>query len=181
MNWTVESLVRGARVCRRIPYIGKSIVSAVKSRASLDLTLVLHEQVIHKMRTLSLAVKENEWMSGGQSAIETCTSIRELMGNLTELCPDELHCCLKGFRPNECTNQSDAVVTVARSEPFGNRLIDPRTFDSHLVEQNTVWSSLMGISDSNYTWKRLKCFHCGDLREHISDFKCTSSPSSLMM
>lgn len=108
------------------------------------------------MRDYSFAVKEEKWMDGGQNAIEMCSSMRELMGKLTELNPDEIHCCLKGFMPNNTTDLHDHVVTVARSEPFGNRPIDPKTFDSHLVEENTVWASLMGKSDGKYNWQRIK-------------------------
>jgi hypothetical protein len=168
----VSIIVWIVKVLRFVPK-GKEIVVAVKSRASLQLSLVLHEQAIHRMRNFSSAVANQCWFDGGQSAIEVCTAYRELMGNLLGLSPDQLHCCLKGFLPEKCTGAIDSVVTVARSEPLGNRPIDLNNYDAHPVSENTVWASLMGRNDGARRWRALKCFHCGDLYGHGNNFKCT--------
>lgn len=165
----ISIIVKVAKILRFLGFT--NIVSAVKKRASLDLTTVLHQEVIHKIRTLSPSLQSQDWHCSASIAIQFCSACRELMGNLTELTGDEIHCCLKVFRSGKCTDKEDAVVTLARSLPFDNRPLDQNVI--YTVRDNTVWCALFGEHDGHTKWPRFKCFACNDLQKHQSVFHCT--------
>jgi len=159
----VKQIVWLARLLRKFPK-GKKLVSSVKRRASLDLAQVLHNDVIHRMRQLSASMAENNLEVGSERAIEVCTACSKIMTNLLELSPHEVHCCMKVFTREQGTTSSGKVATLARSEPYDNRLVEANNTDEHPVDDgNTVWCALLGKSDGKHTWPRFKCFSCGDL------------------
>jgi len=84
------------------------------------------------------------------------------MGNLLELDPDMLHCCIKVVVQKD---QRDVVSTIGRSEPWDNRTGSAFYWpqDVFLVDENTVWASLFGRSDGKNHWERLNCFACNNL------------------
>jgi len=153
--------------------LGRKLISSVKSRASLDLTHVLHKEVAHKARVFSVAIQDSNWHLGGESAIELCTACRRIMGNLLELPEHEIHCCLKGFLSGEAEKGGYKVATVARSEPYDMRVPTPEQYDAHPVTKNSVWSAFLGENDGKFSWGGIRCFHCGDLYEQKDKFQCT--------
>lgn len=65
------------------------------------------------------------------------------------------------------------VATLARSEPFDNRVVDANNIDTHPVnDNNTVWCALLGRTDGRFSWPRFKCFSCNDLYSERS-FVCS--------
>src|SRR5206468_7133246 len=67
----------------------------------------------------------------------------------------------------------DTVRTVARSHSRGSRSRPIGQDDLHAVEQNTVWSSLLGRFDGHTAWQPLRAFSCNDLVKHGAVFACT--------
>ena len=153
----------------------RKAISAVKKHATFDLTAVLHQDAIHRMRQLSAAGVDRNRESGANAAIEVSTACCKVMGDLLELSPHEVHCCLKVFCPGSSyASKNDCVVTLARSEPFDERGVDEKENNKHLVESsNTVWSALLGKFDGKTSWPTFKCFSCGDLWTHEKIFECS--------
>jgi len=152
-----------ARLLRKIGL--RAPVRAVRTRATLGILGPLHVGVIHRMRNLALSIQD--WNDVppdlGFRAVDVCTSCANVMSDLLEIPEQEFHCCLKVFGPEMGT-----VATLARSVPF-----DERPSDEHGVQENTVWSALLGHDDGSNHWRPMNCFCCNDLWAHKPYFHCS--------
>ena len=73
-------------------------IRAVKHQVTHSLLQNLHENVIHRMRTLAIAM--DRWNPAASQTVaiashELATEFRKSMGGLIDLGDNELHCCLK--------------------------------------------------------------------------------------
>jgi hypothetical protein len=166
MSTGIKIAVFFAKVLRKIKL--QAFVRNIRARASLELFRILHENVIHTSRLLGESMKD--WnireKETTRLAQDVCTSSRKLMANLLELKPEFLHCCIKVLQASEANNipSKNEVITWIRSEPSDARPLDPKP---HIVEQNTVWSALLGCYDGAYNWKlSFKCFSSNNLSGH---------------
>ena len=64
------------------------------------------------------------------------------------------------------------MATWVRSEPLDDRPVETGEENAHEVEKNTVWSSLMGVSDGKMSWRPFPCFACNDLAAAGASFRC---------
>lgn len=103
-------------------------------------------------------------------ASRVASGCADLMRDYLELEKDHFHCCLKVLRPGENTM---LVSTWARSEnALGREDID----DVHPVNENSVWSALLGCNDGAYNWANPHlCFSCGNLQEEGDNFRNSRS------
>lgn len=171
---TVETVVSsGAWVAKKLRDIRlRNLVHALRSRAILGPLEFLHRKVIHEMRDLGINMEK--WTHDVKTttilAGNVCTSCRSLFKYFLELEEDELHCCLKIYRPG-FSEKDDRVETWIRSEPYDGRKNDDDS-QPYLVCNNSVWSALLGKYDGKFNWQEPQiCFSCGDLPKHNSEFQ----------
>jgi LmbE family N-acetylglucosaminyl deacetylase len=167
---SVGVFVRISRALRI--FKAERFVGEVRRRASLSYLTYLHEDVVHSMRKFALACEycgstdewdERSWEVFGPAARDFCTASRKLFCDLAELEDNEIHCCVK------LIVKSESVVTWARSQPADIR---DETI-AHPINQNSVWSALLGRNDGRRTWPLFNCFSSADLVKHISQFSNT--------
>lgn len=163
-------LVWSARAARVLGL--RRLVRAVRSRSTWGILNPLHHDVILKMRTFATLLEpwDRHPNPATPYASEFCTAARKVVGDLLELDEGELHCCLKGIVQHQ---GSFFVETWARSEPTDTRPDILGELDQHAVDDNTVWSALLGRTDGHTNWKPLRAFACPDLANHADRFSCS--------
>lgn len=166
----VNLLVLVSRFLRTLN--AEQFLGSVRRRAALSYLTYLHEDVVHQMRKFALACEycgsteewnEDSWAIFGPAAADFCSACRKLFCDLTELEDNQIHCCLK------LIGNSESVVTWARSEPTDYR---DETL-SHLINQNTVWSALLGQNDGKRNWDLFNCFSSSNLVKYSEQYKNT--------
>lgn len=163
LSFGVRLAASVANILRRAKMQG--LVRNVRARSALHLFKKLHEQVIHSSRELGDGMKKWDICEKETTRLarDVCNASAELMSSLLELKPEFLHSCFKVLQ-QPATNGAICkaeVVTWIRSVPSDARPIEPNPY---IVEENSVWSALLGCNDGNYNWERqYKCFACNDL------------------
>lgn len=135
---------------------------------------LLHYDGIHPIRDFAVDFVSEHYDEAHSHdlANHLCTCARRTMGELLDLRPDSLHCCLK-FLIKGKTPDDDQVCTWGRSEPFDDRPHELGEVEAHLVKENTVWCALLGRRDPGTTWREFKFFACNDLHKYQnSGFHC---------
>jgi len=172
-TWVAKALPPVARLCRKAR-LGRLVVE-VRNGTTLGIVAPFHFQVVHKMQqllaTMTARLPDGE-EAATQVAIGICTEGRELMGRALELDAHDLHCCLKVMAKGRNAGAPDRVATWVRSEPIDDRPVEQGEENAHEVETNTVWASLMGVSDGKRLWRPFLCFACNDLVAAGSSFQC---------
>ena len=172
-EWITKAIPVGAWVLRKAQ-LGRVIV-VVRDRATLGILAPFHFQVVHAMQQLSASMTTK--LPDGQDAatqlaIRVCNECRMLMGHALELNANELHCCFKVMVSGTVAGDRERVATWVRSEPLDDRPVETGEANSHEVGKNTVWSSLMGVSDGKTNWRPFPCFACNDLPAAGENFQC---------
>lgn len=172
LEFIIKGVVFGAKVFRI--FRSKKIVAKVRSRAAVGLFTLMHTRVLHSMRRLSIQMTDwdTEQDAAAHIAADICTSCRDLMANMLELKPNELHCCLKLVAPQANPADEGRVATWARSNPFDDRPVEQGDENAHAISKNSVWSALYGKSDGTTHWRPFSCFGCNDLHKHADLFVC---------
>lgn len=170
----VNTLVWGGRLLKLIRC--EKLVRAVRLRVSRTLFQRLHTEVIHQMRDFALCI--NSWTPQSSSnnigyvSRDTATACRNLMSDILEIPDQELHCCIKAIAGDE--PYRDRVLTWARSKPQDTHGDDKTLEGNHLISNNSVYASLMGIYDGKTRWSRpFSCFSCSDLTLIGPKFICS--------
>jgi hypothetical protein len=168
---TVAKLaVWAARAARFLKIPG--VVGEVRRRGALGYAKIFHADILTRLLLLSadLASERIDYRQRIKELIDFCTHCRFLICELSELQPNQIHCCIKilvsGGKP-----ELDVVRTLARSLPRDGRAIADDT--EQKVSENTVWSALLGETDECRNWDRpYNCFACNDLTQYHTEFCC---------
>jgi len=172
ISYGIEATVWLSRLARKLG--AEQFVGSVRRRAALSYLTYLHEDVVHEMRKFALACEhcgssktwdEKSWEIIGPPAVGFCTACRKMFCDLAELEDNQIHCCLKSITVSG--DGSEIVETWARSEPIDFRDESIR----HPINENTVWSALLGRNDGLQTWSLFNCFSSKNLLEHSDQFK----------
>ena len=173
--WTFFSfLVKwGAWIFRLLR--GRRILVPIRDRMGIGMIAPLHYQVAHTMRRLSSLTDTrlpNQDDAAAEVAVRVCNECRDIMCRALELGANDLHCCLKMLIPGASSGAPERVATFARSEPSDNRPAETGETNAHEIQSNTVWSSMMGISDGTTHWRPFCCFASNDLWTAGKLFHC---------
>jgi hypothetical protein len=110
-------------------------------------------------------------------ARDLVTGFRDLLSDLLEVSPNELHCCLKVLVEGKDGEDRvvTRVVTLARSTPENSHYDDNEIEGcKHFVSNNSDWAALMGEDDGKTRWPLpFPCFSCNDLTAHMSTYRCS--------
>ncbi len=147
----------GSRLARFLKAHG--VVGAVKRRAALSYLTLLHQNVVHDMRTFAQCAHAPDAI--GPTAEALCNSCRDLFCDLHELAINQLHCSIKII--DEDGSGNAIIKTLARATPADSR---PNVYDGHPVVSDSVWCSLLGVDDGNTRWEVFNCFSSNDLAGH---------------
>ncbi len=163
----IKCLSGGAKLLRILK--GHGLVQAIRERAMHSTLASLHQDIFHRMRLLATQMS-NQWDKeeaiAARLAFEISTHCRSVIGNLLELSPHRLHCCIKMMVDD------NRVATWVRSDPIDGRPVEKGDTNAHEVSKNSVWAALLGRSDGRATWQPFNCFCCNDLFAHPVDFIC---------
>lgn len=153
--------------CRRLLF-------TLRTAASWKVLRNLHINVLHEMRRLAreMGNPNGNRDSAAQIAQNVCGEARKLLGYFLELDSHKLHCCLKVMVPQTGPGDPDKVATWVRSDPLDDRPIELGDDNAYSVAGNSVWSALLGRSDTKTNWQPFNCFSCNDLRKHGDLFVC---------
>jgi hypothetical protein len=153
---TTASVLRKLRLGR--------LVEAVKTRAQLPLIREYHENVVHPLRCLAVAMNDvADPKATAYHAQRVCTEIAKVMRFHLGIRQNELHCCWKVIQPKQNLKDLTFIRAIARSEPRDHRPDDEET---RPAEQSTVYCSLMGLQDGTTVWKPFSCFCSNNLPGH---------------
>jgi len=118
----------------------------------------LHQQAIHDFRDITVAqltgLSDDLIMSTFQNI---ANSYRDVMADIVELPPEEIHCTIKIFVDNNSDNPKEyEVYTLVRSDdPEGywhGRPFEFGSTHSHMVGKNSSFAALLGVPDRKNDW-----------------------------
>lgn len=163
--WWLSPLIWIFRFLRKIG-LGRVIVFKIKNRTHLGLLTRLHLLAIHQVRDVCLSQLLNRNKEATYEKLKTVTnSFRDVMSDLLEMKPEEIHCTLKIISDdNEKQSSEIKVYTLARSSDdtnhWANRPMEYGVNHFHLASENSSFASLIGINDRKNNWKQndYKCF-----------------------
>lgn len=155
--WIRLILVRVVRFLRTTSW-GRYIVFSIKNRSHLGFVSKLHQQAIHDVRNITVA----QLMDANEDSIisifqNIANSYRDVMADIIESPPEEIHCTIKIFIENDATSpEKYEVYTLVRSEDtegyWHGRPLEFGSSCFHVVGENSSFAALLGIRDRKNDW-----------------------------
>ncbi len=155
--WIRTILVKIFRYLRKTKW-GRYVIFEIKNRSHLGFTSKIHKKAVHDLRSLAVAQMNN----ASDDLImhkfqDIANSFRDVMAEILEIAPKELHCTIKIFVENNKKDPREyEVFTLVRSEDEENywhgRTLEYGSSHAHLVGENSSFAALLGISDRKNDW-----------------------------
>ncbi len=174
VKWYVSALLgiyRTFKLGKRFP----RVVAQVRTRI-LAANTIKHHLLAHAIRKLSLCDIEDYQVDDlmlsrfNFAADSICDLCCDLIANLMQIAPNDLHCSLKLFTNN--TDQKLVAVTVGRSPKRGDRPSDYGLENAHEIAKNSVFATLYGTDKGLFINRPCSCFTSNNLPSHRDQFLC---------
>lgn len=165
-DWYLRPAIWIARFLRRKQFLHKAVV-ATRDRTMLGAMMKLHLEAVHDIR--NFAVNRDTLTDSGDtygSLERLANSCRNVMADLLQARPEELHCTIKLCDGHENAPKREwQVYTIARSTPCSRPAHFGRS-KAHLVGHNSSFAAVSGTEDRKYKWEPYvaSCFLCNDLK-----------------